>query len=221
MSKKVSKKILFNEMTDIQKQCRSPYKSPTFIKNELPIFTYVSQFVTKKKKSACTDDSAPNLIWNSDMGKYCCSSDEPHLIDVMQKIIDAIITQVENSCDQRILDKYKQHINILIRNYITLYKRYLKEYEEKTDEEEINSIAEGIRAELVSYTSNVRPWGEQSESCDIGEDDEELMAQLRLAESHAPRARPSEFFATHGGRGISKSRTTRTTRRTRRTTKNN
>ena len=215
MSKKVSKKILFNEMTDVQKQCRAPYKNPTFIKDELPIFTYTSQFITKKRKSACADDSTPNLIWDSDMGKYCCASNEPGLIDVMQKIIDAIITQVENSCDQKILDKYKQHITILIRNYIILYKRFLKEYEEKTDEAEINSIAEGIRAELVSYTSNVRPWGEQSESCDIGEDDEELMAQLRLAESHAPRGRPSDFFAKNGGSRISKSR------RTRRITKNN
>lgn len=208
MSKRASKKsIRFDEMTDIQKQCREPYKNPTFTKDEIPIFTHIIQFLAtaeKKKKSACTDVSNPYLIWNNDMGKYCCFRRESKLKDVMQKIIDAIITQVENSCDQRILDKYKQHIDILIRSYIKLYRRFLTEHEEKIDINEINATLDGIHTELVSYTSNVRPSGEQSESCDIGEDDEELMAQLRLAESNAPRRRPSEFFAADGGRKISK-----------------
>jgi hypothetical protein len=190
----------FDEISEIRKQCIAPYTNPTFNKEQVPIIEYVGQFSTKRRNSACANQSTPFLFWSRENSKYCCSPEEERDSEfVMEKIEDAIRTQVENSCDQKLYNKYKTYIDFLIKNYIIIYKRLLLSRNRELSLAEIGQLLIQKRTELDELAT-YRQDGEQSASCDTGEDDEELMAQLRLAEELGPNLRgPSTFFDTEGG----------------------
>jgi len=196
---RAKKTARFDEMSEIRKQCASPYTNPTFTKMQVPIIEYIGQFSKRNRISACTNGATPFLFWNRENSKYCCSPEEEQDAEfVLEKIEDAIRTQVENSCDLKLYNKYKSYIDFLIRNYIVIYKRLLLSREQHSPEEMEQLVLQkrSELAELATYTQDM----EQSSSCDTGEDDEELMAQLRLAEELGPNLRgPSNFFDTEGG----------------------
>ena len=196
---RAKKTARFDEMSEVRKQCASPYTNPTFKKDQVPIIEYVGQYSKRNRNSACVNGATPFLFWDRENSKYCCSPvEEPDAEFVLEKIQDAIRTQVENSCDLKLYNKYKSLIDFLIQNYIVIYKRLLLSREQHSPEQ-IESFVLQKRAELAelaTYTQDM----EQSASCDTGDDDEKLMAQLRLAEELGPNLRgPSHFFDTEGG----------------------
>ena len=116
----------------------------------------------------------------------------------MEKIEDAIRTQVENSCDLKLYNKYRKYIDFFLHHYIVIYRRLLLSRNPESSVE-IEQLILQKRAELVELAT-YREDGERSASCDTGEDDVELMAQLRLAEEHGPKTMTSSsFFDTAGG----------------------
>ena len=207
-------RIRFGAMTDIQKQCPAPSTNPTFGSDQVPIMEYISQFSKKNRNEACRIDTSPFLVWNREQSKYCCSPEQEQDTDyVLEKIEDAIRTQVANSCDKKLFNKYKEHIDFFIGSYIKIYKTKLLLSSEPPSPEMFKELVQQKRDELAQLATYQED-DEQSASCDMGEDDEELMARLRLAEATGPNVRGSHFFDTKGG-FAKKSRKRRNYRRSR------
>jgi hypothetical protein len=212
-------RIRFDEMTDIHKQCPDPSTNPTFGRDQVPIMEYISQFSKKNRNEACRIDTSPFLVWNREKSKYCCSPEPEQDTDyVLEKIEDAIRTQVANSCDKKLYNKYKGYIDFFIANYIKIYKNKLLLSSEPPSPEMFNELVQQKRDELAQLATYHED-DEQSASCDMGEDDEELMARLRLAEQTGPNARGSHFFDTEGGFSKKKSRKSRKRKNYRRSRK--
>jgi hypothetical protein len=116
------KTATIDKKSQSQKECESPYTNPTFNKEQVPIVEYVSQFSSKRRNSACTNQSTPFLFWDRQRSKYCCSPEEQQDAElVLEKIEDAIRTQVENSCDLKLYNKYRKYIDFFLHHYIVIY----------------------------------------------------------------------------------------------------
>jgi len=191
--------IQFEPLIETQKQCASPLSNPTFNRDTVPIMSYTSQMRTRTPNKSCTEPSTPYLSWDQDRSKYCCSSDLQDADIALDKIEYSIRRQLENSCNEQIYNKYKSSIDYFIKSYMTIYEN---KHRSSVSPDELAGALAIKKAELIELS---KYYEEHHESCsenaeDLGEDDEALMENLRLAQENGPNRRGSNFFDRQGGR---------------------
>ena len=195
--------VKFDPKSEAQKECEDPLTNPSFDRSTVPIISYSRQLRRGSRNTSCTNPDTPYLFWDESRNKYCCSRDLQEVDIVLDKIENSIQRQVENTCSQQLYNKYIPYINDLIASYMLIYTNKLRPL---VSEDELANLLEAKRRELTELSTYREG---HHESCsdnpvDLGEDDLELMENLRLAQQNAPRVTSNNFFDRRGGRILQK-----------------
>ena len=191
--------IQFDPTTDTQKQCTPPLLNPSFKKGDIKIVNYALQMKTGQRNRFCSNPSAPYLFYDEENSKYCCSSELQDVDFVLLKIEQAIQQQMQNMCSRQLYIRIKPYIDGLMRDYMAIYTNL---HTPLVSPDELAQLVATKRAELLQLSAFQQ---NDSVSCtenpeDLGEDDDELMAALRLAQAQGPSRFGSNFFDRQGGR---------------------